>query len=242
MTPEAINAVSTVVVAGATLVLAALTAWYARITSKMLAEMRASRDPCVLLDLEAPDVGELHLVISNIGQSVARNVRFEVLHDVDWLQPVGGEGPGLASWPVIRNGVRYLTPGRSLRFSADRFQLHKTGMFEGTLQVKVRYDNEAGRELSRDVTIDTKLFGEVRFDSYRDSNWAVAEALKALDRGMNRKDPLRSVFLGLGKRPCPFCGELIPQAARKCARCHEFLPPPESHESTSGAPPGPPVL
>jgi hypothetical protein len=161
-----------------------------------------------------------------------------VRRDVEWIRGWKGENTGIASLPIMRNGISYLAPGRSLKFSAGSFLPTRAEEIHGALEMQVRYETESGKKVSRDVVIETNLYSAVRFDSYRDSGWQIAEELRSLQRRMDSDRALqRSPFRLVGKRVCPNCGEHIAKAAKKCHFCLEFLPEPEGPAPGSQAPP-----
>jgi hypothetical protein len=220
----AVNAAAAVAVAAATIVLVVLTALYVRATQRMLLHYNESKDPYVFVDLELSDDHRVCLVVSNIGLSVARHLRFEVLQDVE-LTGLGRGELGFAALPVIRDGIEYLPPNRSLRFTAG----HRLGPRNedrwGLLKLTVRFSNEQGRPFEREIAIDTDLYKSVRFDSYTDSNSQVARAIESLERRIDRPTIEQQLPRALrGKQLCPSCAEEISSKAKKCPKCHEPVP------------------
>jgi hypothetical protein len=230
-----ISIISTAVVAFATVALALITNKYVRLTKVMVDEMKNAMEPNVHVDFELPEK-TLRLVIGNSGQSSAKNVRFEVISDVDCIRTVVNQKNvlgGLANLPIFENGISYLSPGRRLKFRAGFLEPKKeTSLNKKIFRVLVRYENDSGKLFERNIAIDMGQYKDVLFESFKDSNLTVAEAIKDVERSRQLRDPGRSIF----KARCPTCGENVKLFAKKCPHCEEWIEQKqESHPDTTKA-------
>ena len=67
---------------------------------------------------------------------------------------------------------------------------------------------------------------EVMFESFTDSNLAVAEAIRDTERKRQSHERTRSMLNGSTTRKrkqCPMCAEMIPEEAKKCSHCNEII-------------------
>jgi hypothetical protein len=230
-----ISVISPIVVAFATVVLVFLTGKYVRLTRAMVDEMKEAKEPDVHVDFELPE-RMLRLVIGNSGQSSARNVRFEIVSDVDCIRIVVDQKNtlgGLASLPVFENGVSYLSPGRRLKFRVGFLEPKKeTPLNKKIFRVLVRYENDSGKLFERNIVIDIGQYENVLYESFKDSNMKVAEAIKDAERSRMLHDTGSRLF----KPTCPTCGENVKIFAKKCPHCREWIKQKqESHPDTTQA-------
>jgi len=219
----AISIISTIVVAVATVVLVILTGKYVRLTKAMVEEVKEAREPDVHVDFELKERG-LRLVISNSGQSPARNIRFEVISDVDCIGSIRGKDEsGLTGLPVFETGVSYLSPGRRLKFRAGFLESKKETSINRVFQVLVRYESDSKKLFERDIVIDVSQYENVLYESFKDNNVSVAEAIKDAEwRRWSHESPGRFVSKFLTSA-CPICGENVRIFAKKCPHCGEWF-------------------
>jgi len=215
---------STIVVAAATVALVWLTSRYVRLTSHMVEEMQKSREPSVMLDFEIPN-HSLRLVVENHGLSPAKNVRIAVLKDVQWIQ-LGKGQQGLADFGPIKEGVSYLTPSRKLKYYLG-FPSWKDDTPDEQMEASFRitYENEAGKQYEHTVNFDFGQMRHVLFESFKDSNLAVAEAIRESERDRQSHERTRQMFSFYDRRKmkkCTMCAEMIPEEAKKCVHCQEM--------------------
>lgn len=213
--------ISPFIVAVATVVLVWLTSKYVRLTKTIVDEMKATRDPSVYLDIEAPDL-MFNLTVGNSGQKPAVNIRFSVEKDIKGLK-YGKNETGIGSIPIINKGISYLPPGKILKWRAGLFSPSKNETQDNTLQVKIFFENEDGKEFERNVLIDMSLYDAVLFESYRDSSRDMAQAIKKLEGHRIPGSIIRNSSDLIGKKTCPMCGERIQSGAKKCPHCHELI-------------------
>jgi hypothetical protein len=235
--------ISTVVVCIATVVLVWLTSKYVRLTKHMADEMTRSREPAINVDFEYPKLIYLTLVISNAGQSAAKDVRFHVEKDLACLHGQK-DGEGISSLNPIRNGISYLTPGRKLKYHAGFLAIPEESSEATLLRIRVSFKNETGsRTYTQDIDIDLSHLRGIHPDSFDDPTKAVAKAIRDAERNKHTSS-VASMFLRRQKKGCPVCGERIPQEAKKCPQCGEWIEDKEAQEdgqlSSEAAPSAPP--
>ena len=105
---------SPLIVAIATVALAYLTFKYVSLTKYMVDEMKLAKEPAINIDLELPG-GGLRFIVKNDGQSVAKNIHFDVKKDIDWVRS-GVDGGGVRNIDPVRKGISYMAPGRTLKY------------------------------------------------------------------------------------------------------------------------------
>jgi hypothetical protein len=214
---------STIVVAAATVALVWLTSRYVRLAGRMVEESQKSREPSVTVDFEIPDQS-LRLVVENRGLSPAKNVRIAVLKDVQWLR-MGTGRQGLADCGPIKEGISYLTPSRKLKYFLGFPNWTDTSDDQMEASLRVTYESEAGRQYDHIVDFDFDQMREVLSESFKDSNLAVAEAIRESERDRRLHESTRQMLGSFGARKrkkCPMCAEMIPEEAKKCAHCQEM--------------------
>lgn len=214
---------STIVVALATVALVCLTFRYVRLTRRMVEESQKSRDPFVTADFEIPD-RSLRLVVENHGLSPAKNVRIAVLKDVQWVRTAKGR-QGLAECAAVKKGISYLTPSRRLKYYLGFPNWGNASDDQMETSLRVTYQSEAGREYHHLVDFDFRQMREVLYESFKDPNLAVAEAIRESERDRQFHEHVGELFGSLNARAmkkCRMCAEMIPEEAKKCAHCHEM--------------------
>lgn len=185
----------------------------------MVDSMREIREPSVNVDFELPE-SMIRFTIGNSGQSSAKNITFQVIEDLPWL--TFSEQTGISSIPIIKSGISYLTPGRTLKFIAG--YIHGEIPAENNvLKILIRYENDMGRQFSKEIVIDMSQYRSLLFESFKDSNLSVAEAIRETERNRNSEDYADN-FFKRPKKECPVCAEFIPVRAKKCAHCGAEIP------------------
>lgn len=201
-------------------VLTAVTATYVVLTRKMLKEMQKAREPFVVVDVELPDP-MLRLIISNLGQSPARDIHFSVLKDLPSLS-LENKDSGIKEMPVMKTGISSLAPGRSLKFIVGGLpNIPKNE--DKTIAIEVSFKNESGSEFVRKEVIDISALHDVLFESFQDPSHKVEAAIKNLKLENSRTMNPFSVLMRPKTKECPMCAESIPDKARKCSKCGESL-------------------
>ena len=157
--------ITSIIISGATVFLAFLTAMYVWFTHKLVKETKNMREPVMNIDFEVPK-GSLKLNIENTGLTAAKNIKFYISHDISWIN-YSGEKHGLKNVPIIQRGISYLKPGRSLKFYAGNLSEDKHNPDGDILDIKISYENLNGKKLSNDVLLDMSLYREVLFESFK---------------------------------------------------------------------------
>lgn len=202
------------------IVLTAVTAMYVILTRKMLKEMQKAREPFVVIDVELPDP-TLRLIVSNLGQSPARDIHFSVVKDLPF-RSLGNKDSGIKEMPVMKTGISSLAPGRRLKFVVGELpDIQKTE--DKIIAIEVRFKNEAGKEFIRKEVIDISALHDVLFESFQDSSHKVEAAIKSLKLENSRTINPFSVLMRPKTKECPMCAESIPDKAKKCSKCGELL-------------------
>ena len=217
--------VSTVAVAAASIVLARYTYNYVRLTKQILEEARESKEPIVYVDFEVLE-SLLRFTIGNSGRSAAVDIKITVEKDIPWLRFLNDQ-IGVAAIQVVKTGVSYLAPGRTLKYQAGVFRPARDSIENKVLQLFLQYRNETGRSFERQITVDMSQYESVLFESFRDPSHEVAEAIRRAESSRTSRDSFSVLgMIRAATKRCPMCAEEIPKAARKCSRCGEVLSEP----------------
>ena len=224
-----VTLLATAVSAIATLVLAFLTAKYVRLTSMLADEARAAKYPNVFVDIEIDNFG-IKFVVGNAGATPAQNIRFRVKDTVPW-QIHERLPSGVSSLSIVKNGIAYLPPGRTLKFYAGSVRHVKEGFAPGSvIDVGLSFDVEPGKSITRDFCIDMSSYSDVLYESFTNPAEEVALAIRETESKKSSSVLSSGIIARLTKSSCPICQSEIPRGAKKCPMCLEFLPTKVSDE------------
>jgi hypothetical protein len=167
-----------------------IAAWYARRQVAEARELRkaearrreAEARPYVVVDFEPEVPPLLYLVVTNLGRTMASNVRFEVdppfrsTQDEHWGLPVG-------QIRLLTSGIPSLAPGKRHVTAFDTlFDREKLGL-PSCYRVRVFYDGEDGQSFTDTQRLDLDLYRDLR-PVRRDTIHEVSETLKQIERRM----------------------------------------------------------
>lgn len=204
----------------ATVVLALLTAWYVRLTNKMLKETRASRGPTVYVDLELNSF-EVKLIIGNSGLGPAHNLRFKVKETIPWVKDSFGKG--INHLTPIKDGITYLAPGRVLKFTAGRVDWKETDEIDAIVKFDIDYDDHVEEHHKLQFVIDMGQYSGVSLESFGNPASEIADAIRSVQREISSDRMAENSMTNIFKKNCPYCHEKIYSSAKKCFHCHEFI-------------------
>lgn len=228
------NIVGVIVTATATVVLAALTARYVRLTNALVEEARAAKEPNVFVDLELTPWGP-KLLIGNSGNSPARDVTFSVMDNIPW-KTIEGRRTSLAELPVLKNGISYLAPGRILKYDAGLLP-RREDVFSSqyVLSITIFFKTGRGTIVQRQADIEFGQYAEVLYESFTKPEQEIAAAIKDAESQRSSDDLLTRLRPFLQRKTCPMCGEQIAVKARKCRFCKELIPLSDNLAQTESA-------
>jgi hypothetical protein len=207
----------------ATVILAFLTSKYVRLTHALVEETRSAKFPNVFVDVEFDDMG-VKFLAGNAGNSPALNVQFKVEDSVPWRK-TEGYPTGIQELSIVKNGISYLAPNRTLKFFAGYVERNPAFFASGSaIVVSLTFETEAGTKVTRDLSIDFSSYAGVLFESFTHPEREVAKAIRDAESHRSSRDPIRSIVNRISRHTCPSCGELISPKAKKCPQCHEYLP------------------
>lgn len=220
--PSLVSLVSAIASAIATVILAGLTAWYVRLTHALVKEAESAKLPNVFVDLEF-DSYQVKFVVGNTGVSPALNVHLDIDDSIPWRK-IGEHPTGLSSLAIVKNGLKYLAPGRTLKFSAG-FADNTPEFYAAGSEVSITlsYETEMGETITRFFTIELQSYSGVLFESFVDPERDVAAAIRDAESSRSTNESTNSLMRRAFQKPCPICGELISPKAKKCPHCLEFI-------------------
>lgn len=222
-TSELITVIGSAASAIATVLLAILTAKYVKLTHALVEEAKAAKRPNVYVDLEF-ETSEVKLLIGNTGTSSAYNLKIEVEDAIPWSK-LGNRPAGFASLSIIENGLKYLAPGRTLKFHAGYIDKDQDFFAAGSeVKIALSYQTESGISMSQNLTIDLPSYSGVLFESFLNPEREVARAITKAEEDRFSRETTKNTMTQMFKAVCPSCSERISSKAKKCHHCLEFLP------------------
>jgi hypothetical protein len=142
------------------LVAAAAFAWRQVGEARRLRE--AQTRPFVVVDFEVENFLAF-LTVSNIGTTLARNVRFEI--DPPFQTVI--KNP-LAEMKMLRDGIPTLAPRKTIRTLFDSLANREPGQLPDTYAVVVRYSDETGRRFEERLDLDLAVYWNLTTVERRD--------------------------------------------------------------------------
>jgi hypothetical protein len=220
--PSQVSLFSAIASATATVILAVLTAWYVRLTHTLVKEAKSAKLPNVFVDLEF-DSFQVKFVIGNTGTSPALDVHLDIEDSIPWRK-IGEHPTGLSSLAIVKNGLKYLAPGRTLKFSAG-FADNSPEFFAAgsSVTITLSYETEERATITRDLTIELQSYAGVLFESFIDPEREVASAIRDAESSRSLNESSKNLLNRSFRKLCPICGELISPDAKKCPHCLEFI-------------------
>lgn len=139
-----------------TLVIAIATIYYALETIKL---REAQTEPLVSIFLEQDhhNFGYINCVIQNFGLGPAKEIVFDVLHDIDYRENLKFSEIG-----IIRNGIKVLGPNKEKKIFLLSLWSDAESKLKLELIIKVTFKNISGKEKNYTYTLDFKEFEHLR--------------------------------------------------------------------------------
>ena len=169
---------ATVVLAGATVVLAYFTYMLYQETKKMrLAQIQP--EIALYISPQKQWINLVDLIIKNIGPGTAYNIRFSV--SPEFLVGHRDSKSRLADLPIIRNGIGYMGPSQEYAFFLF-FILDYKGQPQPILDVSVFYESVFGTEYKKDFHFDFSFL--IGLGTENDYTHEISESLKEIERNI----------------------------------------------------------
>jgi hypothetical protein len=149
------------------LIAAAIVAWWQVKEARRVREAQAQ--PFVIVDLEVERGDEIYLVISNIGGTIARDVRLKFDPELrSSLDSMPGLTPPRELKP-LRDVIPNLPPGKRIAVLFDIFHQRDPAQFPDLYNVKARFYAAAlKRHVDDDSVIDLGVYRDAIPESRRD--------------------------------------------------------------------------
>jgi hypothetical protein len=209
------------------ILLVKLTARYVRLTHALVEEAKANKMPNVFVDLEFGSDG-VKFVVGNSGSAPAANIAFSIIDNISW-RTIGEREESIGTLQVVKDGISYLAPQRTLKYMAGRLERGRQAFRESSrLEIVLTYASEEGRTFRREFVIFLSQYSNVLFESFSDPSLEIARAIKETERNRQSHERMRVLQgqfdLSQVKKTCPICCSSINVAAKKCPTCLEFIP------------------
>ena len=145
------------------------------------------------------------------------------MKDVDWIRG-HSDKTGLSEIPPFDKGVSYLVPGRTLKYWVGYPDWKKSKGQDLAISLHVDFENDQGVSFQHQIDIDMSQLQGVLFESFKDPNLYVADAIKQAERSRSSQSKMTRMFnRPPSKVPCPICAESIMGKAEKCIHCGEWI-------------------
>jgi hypothetical protein len=217
----------------ANIFLALITLLYVILTYLLVRESLRARDPLVSVDFELKDT-QLLLTVENRGMTPAKDIRIEVVRESDWLT-TASHGKSLSAHHAVRNGISYLAPSRKLLYWLAVPRLAKDSIDESGVELRVSFCSLGGKRFRQDMTCKFNHLEGVEYGSFKDPIAAIASDVQRAVSILSGMEMQRDISIGLPKKYCIMCAELIMEPAKKCKHCGEFQEPPRSEAKPARA-------
>jgi hypothetical protein len=129
-------------------------------------EAKASKLPNVFVDLELT-TPEVKFVVGNSGSAPATKITFNVVDNIPWRK-IGGGTESIADLVIVKKGISYLAPQRTLKYSAG-YLSHGPEAFEdgSQLEVALSFSSEDGKAFKREFVINLSQYTSVLLESFK---------------------------------------------------------------------------
>lgn len=216
----------TIIAGVSNVALAVLTAAYVVLTRQMVRHMKAALEPSVFVDFEFLE-RQTRLVIGNSSDSPALNIAFTVKETIPWRH----EKDGINTVGAVRDGLPFLAPRRMLKFYAGYVDWDRLEDANGLADIQIVFENEVKHQFKRRYRLDIRKFEHVAGDSFRETSTAIAKAIRDAEDSRQHQHTMerfsKQLFTARPKtKICPCCGRSIPEVAKKCPECREFITEP----------------
>lgn len=181
-----LNSNSAAITAAASVVLTGITAYYAFLTWHLVQENRELREEhnrprvAIATSLHEAHINIVHLVIENIGQGPAYEVKFDTNRDVRLSQ-----GRSLREVGLFKGGVRFLPPRQRLELFLHNAVGAVDDFKSSPLEITVRYKDSVGREASPEkFVIDLSEYENLR-KAGKPPLYKLADSLEELNKNLS---------------------------------------------------------
>jgi hypothetical protein len=167
------------------LVVLVVAALYARAQVREARELREDQArPFVVVDFEPWERPWINLVVTNVGRTMARNVRIEVDPPFESTLDRAVE-VSMAQLKLFTEPIPSLAPGKRIEFLFDSLIDRRTAGLPTAYRVRLRYEGERGPLPPDEQYLDLDLYRfRIRVD--RDSIHDVSVTLKKIERQFDK--------------------------------------------------------
>src|SRR5206468_1381830 len=105
-----------------------------------------------------PERTVIELVITNLGSTLARDVRFEFTPPIASTHDGEAARGPVADLRIFRNGIPSLPPGKKVSIFFDRFPPRLEAELPLTYEVRASYHDGDGRRFEENQVLDLEMY------------------------------------------------------------------------------------
>jgi hypothetical protein len=119
--------------------------------------------PFVIVDFDLSRPPFIHLVIKNIGKTMARRVRIQTDPPLASTFDKDGRREPVANLRVFTEAIPTMAPDREIRTLFDSFPARTEHQLEEVYRVTVTYEGERGRSYVDEMVLDLGVYAKVTY-------------------------------------------------------------------------------
>jgi hypothetical protein len=119
--------------------------------------------PFVILDFDLSRPPFIHLVIKNIGATMARRVRIQTDPPLASSFDKNGQSEPIAKLRLFSDQIPTMAPGREIRTFFDSFSQREQQQLDDVYQVTITYEGERGRSYVDEMVLDLGIYRNTTF-------------------------------------------------------------------------------
>jgi hypothetical protein len=119
--------------------------------------------PFVVVDFDLSRPPFIHLVIKNIGKTMARRVRIQTDPPLASTFDKDGQGEPVAKLRVFTEEIPTMAPDREIRTLFDSFPARTEQQLEEVYRVTISYEGERGRVYVDEMVLDLGVYAKITY-------------------------------------------------------------------------------
>ncbi len=134
---------------------------------RQVSEVRLTREdqtrPFVILDFDMSRPPLIHLVMKNIGKTMARRVRIQTDPPLASTFDKDRQSEPIAKLRVFTDEIPTMAPDREIRMLFDSFPQREQRKFDDAYRVTITYEGERGRAYVDEMILDLGIYRNIEY-------------------------------------------------------------------------------